>query len=1036
MLNVYRKFLSLALAATLIVGCVIIPEGTIAAAVTSEKQQIVASTAGGQETGNEKEDSYDNDLVTRWCNTNSLSSAWIQYDLGSSKNVTEVKLKMHNGSSRTHPIKIEVGDSTLTQVWSGSTSLTSDFQTIDVTDTIGRYVKITMTAKNSAGSSWFSINETEVWGSSPVITLNPIADAYVRGGTYGDNNYGSATALDVKIGSYDNYKRISYLKFDYNSTGISSISKATLRLYLSAISPADPITATAYKVTNDNWSESTIAWNTAPVLGNEAGSVSISGQGQYYDIDVTSYVSAQLSVDKIASFAISDAGSTNVQLTFNSKEAASNPPMLVIETSSSSSTPTPTTGPTPTPTTAPTSTPTPTPTTVPAGGLYEAEAAVYSGPSVKALNPRYTGTGYLDFGSTGHYVEWTVNAPSAGSYDLVFRYADTYDRTMELKVNGTVENSSMAFPKTFAWTTWRTVKYTTNLNSGSNTIRITATGTSAGNIDSLQVAPAGTLPAPTPIPIPSPVKTHAELSYRTANFDLNTARRADISTDMTLNGNTLSSIKKGTTTLVSGTDYTKSGNKVTIKKEYLQQFASGTVVTLTFDFTPDVDAYMYITIIDTTGTLIANVMDYGAVNSKTVLSKDAFNAAVDYVAANGGGIVDVPPGDYLVASVHLKSNVTLNIQPGATLWGELDQSLYTTSQRKIVYAYDSHDVKVTGGGRINARATELLTPKDPSTITSGKGWVDNYEYLPNYAYDKDTTRAITEIIKFTNCTNVTVENVTLEDSPKWTLVPVACDYVTFNGVNIKNNINCGGNDGIDIVSSRHVTVKNCDISTSDDAIVIKVSQTIEDSYDILVENCTVASVTNGLKIGTETQGNISNVTFRNCKVYNPVGGPGPEAGIAIEMTDGYVLDTVTVQNITIQNARAPIFVKLGNRNARTGTALRNVLIENVTGTSNWNNWYIPSSITGFPGVYVENVTLRNIDITCQGYGTAEMASVNPPENSNSYPKPAMFGELLPAYGFYNRHVNGLTFDNVSVTYLNTDLRPMIVNTDVLNFTQQ
>lgn len=114
----------------------------------------------------------------------------------------------------------------------------------------------------------------------------------------------------------------------------------------------------------------------------------------------------------------------------------------------------------------------------------------------------------------------------------------------------------------------------------------------------------------------------------------------------------------------------------------------------------------------------------------------------------------------------------------------------------------------------------------------------------------------------------------------------------------------GTDDGIDIVSSRYVTVKNCNISTSDDAIVVKVTQVVRDSYDITVENCILASCTNGLKIGTETEGNITNVTFRNCKVYNPVGGPGPEGGVSIEMTDGYMLDTVTVQGIEIQNARS------------------------------------------------------------------------------------------------------------------------------------
>ena len=686
--------------------------------------------------------------------------------------------------------------------------------------------------------------------------------------------------------------------------------------------------------------------------------------------------------------------------------------------------------------------------------IYEAEKAFLKDTVIDSIYPLYSGTGYVSFSTNpGEYIEWVVSTPKSGYYNLGFKYANKYDNDYDLKINGISVQNPYRINTTGGYTSWRVVYYNTYLEKGNNNIRLISIGDKGGSVDKLELMPAeaGQVPTPAPIAIPEPVKDYAQLSPRTANYDQNTQRSCDIKTTIKSNGNTLAAIKNGEAVLKNGTDYTVYGNEVIIKKEYLAQFNSGTEQVLTFDFTPGADAKMYIQIIDTTGTRIVNVLDYGAVNNKTILSKDAFNNAINDVSAQGGGIVDVPPGEYLVASIRLKSNVTLNIQPGATLWASLNVnqntgyvSDYDSKQKKVIYGYDCSNVKITGGGKIIAQATGILTPKTKDDIVSQLlAQFESFEFLPNYLYSKDTNNALTEVIKFDNVQGVVIENIQIEDSPKWTIQTFYCDNVKISGVSINNSIFCGGNDGMDIVACRDVTIKHCDISTSDDAIVIKAtffntsSRKPRASYNIYVEDCIVASCTSGLKIGTETEADISNVTFKDSKVYNPSGGPGPEAGIAIEMVDGHNLSDVTVQNIQLQNVRGPVFVKLGNRNknadpSANGT-LKNVLIENISGTSKWNNWYIPSSVSGYPGNNVQNVTLRNIDLVCEGYGTEGMAEIIVAENSTKYPKPQMMGEL-PAYGFYLRHVDGVTMENVSVKWRNNDYRPMIVSDDVRNIT--
>lgn len=120
---------------------------------------IVASTAGAQQSGNEKAKAYDGDPATRWCNDGTLANAWIQFDLGSPKSVKKVRLMLENNHLYTYPIKIEVGNgTTFSTVYTGTTSLVGwkQFQDFSFVPASGRYVRVSLTSGNSQGYYWFS----------------------------------------------------------------------------------------------------------------------------------------------------------------------------------------------------------------------------------------------------------------------------------------------------------------------------------------------------------------------------------------------------------------------------------------------------------------------------------------------------------------------------------------------------------------------------------------------------------------------------------------------------------------------------------------------------------------------------------------------------------------------------------------------------------------------------------------------------------------------------------------------------------------
>ncbi|MBN1804185.1 MAG: discoidin domain-containing protein [Sedimentisphaerales bacterium] len=153
---------------------------------------IVSSSAGAEESGNPKENTYDNISTTRWANDNSLSNAWIEYDLGSPKAISKIFLDLYKGDTRTYPLKFEIDDS---QVWSGWTSLSDSGWTQSFTPTIGQVVRISLTGQNSDGHYWFSIYETKISATcSDVIVLGMGLDADISA---------SGGGLDCSVDTYD-----------------------------------------------------------------------------------------------------------------------------------------------------------------------------------------------------------------------------------------------------------------------------------------------------------------------------------------------------------------------------------------------------------------------------------------------------------------------------------------------------------------------------------------------------------------------------------------------------------------------------------------------------------------------------------------------------------------------------------------------------------------------------------------------------------------------------------------------------------------
>ena len=76
------------------------------------------------------------------------------------------------------------------------------------------------------------------------------------------------------------------------------------------------------------------------------------------------------------------------------------------------------------------------------------------------------------------------------------------------------------------------------------------------------------------------------------------------------------------------------------------------------------------------GKMSVNVRDLGAKGDGMAKDTAAFQAALDACATRGGGIVTVPAGNYLIGSVVVGANTTLQLERGAKLTGSPDIADY------------------------------------------------------------------------------------------------------------------------------------------------------------------------------------------------------------------------------------------------------------------------------------------------------------------------------------------------------------------------
>ncbi|KDN55811.1 glycoside hydrolase family 28 protein [Flavobacterium seoulense] len=451
------------------------------------------------------------------------------------------------------------------------------------------------------------------------------------------------------------------------------------------------------------------------------------------------------------------------------------------------------------------------------------------------------------------------------------------------------------------------------------------------------------------------------------------------------------------------------------------------------------------------------ITNYGAKADGKTLNTIAIQKTIDAAFKNKGGIVVFPKGHFLSGSIQLKSNVSLHLEEDAVLLGSTNPVDYVkmefpgrpdspkkddNSQMALIVAHKANNIKLYGKGKIDGQGLQLALNID-SLHHAGIAVDPNYTIKRNRP--NETMRP--KLFRFSQCDAVAVEGLQLTAASCWGLSFELCSNLSLDGLKVVNR-SYWNNDGIDITDCKNVKITNCDLDTADDGICLKSYYPGYANDGIYIANCTIKSSASAIKFGTASYGGFKNVVIKDIQVFDTF-----RSAIAIESVDGAEIENIEVSNINAVNTGNAIFIRIGQRSGEKAGSIKNVSIKNIKvqvpfgrPDSNYDlrgpevDFFhnpFPSSIVGIPGYKIENVSLEDITISYPGRASKGMAYIpisrlhQVPEKIQDYPEFSMFGEL-PAWAFYVRHANGISFKNVKVSLDDVDFRPAFVFDDVQN----
>lgn len=339
------------------------------------------------------------------------------------------------------------------------------------------------------------------------------------------------------------------------------------------------------------------------------------------------------------------------------------------------------------------------------------------------------------------------------------------------------------------------------------------------------------------------------------------------------------------------------------------------------------------------------ITDYGIVNDSTKLQTIQIQEVIDLAAKNGGGIIVIPEGTFLSGSLFFKPKTHLYLEENAVLKGSDDISHFPVVMTRM----EGQTLKYYPA-LVNADGLDGFTISGKGTL-NGNGARYWRAFWLRREWNPDCTNMDEQrprIIYLSNCKNVQIEGIKIENSPFWTTHYYKCSFVKLLNLHItspREPMEAPSTDAVDLDVCNNVLIKNCYMSVCDDAVALKGGKgpwadkdpNNGGNYDIIIEDCKYGYCHSALTCGSESIHN-RNVIFRRS---------------------------------TVDKARILLHLKM---RPDTPQKYEYLLVEDIKGNAGdfiyiapWTQFYNLGDRKDMPVSYSNNITMRNIDLDCNTF---------------------------------------------------------------------
>lgn len=378
------------------------------------------------------------------------------------------------------------------------------------------------------------------------------------------------------------------------------------------------------------------------------------------------------------------------------------------------------------------------------------------------------------------------------------------------------------------------------------------------------------------------------------------------------------------------------------------------------------------------------------------LHTEEIQALIDKAAANGGGVIVIPRGTFMTGGLIFKQGTHLYLEDGATLLGSDFIGDYPLGKTRI-----EGETCTYFGALINADGLDGFTISGKGTI-DGNGLRYHKQFWLRRKWNRQCTNKDEQrprLVYVSNCKNVQIEGVKLQNSAFWTTHIYNSENVKLLNLSIyslgkPNHAKGPSTDAIDLDVVKNVLVKGCYLSVNDDAIAMKGGKgpwaddptKVEGNggnYNVIIEDCEYGFCHGCLTLGSESIFN-HNIVLRRINVNQATrllwlkmrpDTPQQYEYVTVEDITGNVGQFIYIQpwtqfydlkdrkdppmsysdHITMRNCRMEVDVFFNVKSQEDQYKLTNFHFENLDIKAKKN--------ADFNQSYVHGFTVKNVNVT-------------------------------------------------------------------------